>query len=372
MTIPVPFNDLDRIHSPLKQEFRDAMNAVMESGAFILGKSVSDFEEEFARYCQVDFSLGVSSGTDALLLALMALDIGPGDEVITTPFTFFATAGAIARVGATPVFADIEETTFNLAPPSVEAKITHATRAIIAVHLFGQCADMSHLEEIAARHNLALIEDAAQSVAAKDKRGKIAGSMGTIGTFSFFPAKNLGAFGDGGAVTTNNPELASKMRALRAHGAKVKYFHDAVGGNFRLDALQAAILSVKLPHLEAWTQQREESAARLRQGLKAAGLQDRVRLVEPQGGRHVYNQLVARVENRDRIQAHLKSASIGSAIYYPKSLHEQPCFAALGNKRGDFPVSEKACQEVLALPNFPGITQQEQRRVIEELALAFS
>lgn len=372
MVASVPFNDLQRIHAPLTAEFNEVWNELMKSNRFIQGPAVKDFEDEFAAYCQSAHAIGVSSGTDALLVALMALGVGPGDEVITTPFTFFATAGVIGRLGATPVFADIEPRSFNLDPKDVERKITPRTRAIVAVHLFGQMADMDALVSLANEARCPLIEDAAQSVGAETASGQRAGSVGTVGCFSFFPAKNLGCFGDGGAVTTQDPELAERISALRVHGAKQKYFHDQIGGNFRLDALQAGILRVKLAHLETWTEQRRVAAGNLSIALNESGLGEMIQTPDPGSGRHVYNQFVIRSKERDHLQHTLKEAGVGSAIYYPKALHLQPCFSHLGYREGDLPESEKACTEVLALPNFPGITAEESGRVADAVRSAFT
>ena len=368
MSLPVPFNDLSRIHQPLIQSLKEAISGVIESNAYIQGPEVSAFEGEFAAYCQTAHAIGVSSGTDALLAALMALDIGKGDEVITTPFTFFATAGVIHRLGATPVFADIEEESFNIDPEAVGKCITANTKAIIAVHLFGRMADMRRLNEIASEYSIPLIEDAAQSVGAEYEDGRRAGSIGRIGCFSFFPAKNLGGFGDGGCITTQDDVLAKRMRALRVHGAEKKYHHDMVGGNFRLDALQAAILRVKLKALEEWTEDRISLAQNMRNALAKYDETPALRLPKSPVGRHVYNQFVIRSCFRDDILADLKNERIGTAIYYPKSLHQQPCFAHLGYQPGDFPISEKACTEVLALPNFPGMKDMESQRVAEVLS----
>lgn len=369
MSFMVPFNDLSRIHAPLAEELNKAIHALVSSNHFILGPEVTAFEGEFAQYCEAKHAIGVSSGTDALLISLMALNIEPGDEVITTPFTFFATAGVISRLRAIPVFVDIEPDSFNLDPDEVESKISSKTKAIIGVHLFGQMANMDALEAISARHGVPLIEDAAQSVGAQDGRGRRAGSIGTLNCFSFFPAKNLGCFGDGGCVTTQDDALAEKLRALRVHGAKVKYYHEQVGGNFRLDALQAAVLRVKLPHLEAWTEQRIAAADRMRKALRERNLHEWLTLAPPRPGRHVYNQLVGRTKQRDRVVSGLRERQVGAMVYYPKSLHLQPCFSELGYVEGDFPHTENACKEVLALPNFPGMTHDETERVADALAI---
>jgi len=372
MAPSVPFNELKRIHDPLREELNEVWSQLLTSNRFIQGPAVQDFEKEFAETCQSGFSIGVSSGTDALLVSLMALGVGPGDEVITTPFTFFATAGVISRLGATPVFADIDPRSFNLDPEDVGRKITTKTRVILAVHLFGQMADMAGLSDLIKGSDIHLIEDAAQSVGAENSKGEKAGSLGTVGCFSFFPAKNLGCFGDGGAVTTQDEDLAKRISALRSHGAVKKYYHDQVGGNFRLDALQASILSVKLKHLDTWTEQRRVAAQNLRTGLNAIGVPNSLQCPQGGEGRHVYNQFVIRTDRRDQLQSALKQAEIGTAVYYPKPLHLQPCFASLGYGEGDLPEAEKACHEVLALPNFPGITVEESSRVVHVIEQFFA
>ena len=361
----VPFNDLNRIHSSLRSELDAAWKSVVDTGGFIQGPHVSRFEEEFASYCQSEGAVGVSSGTDALLMALMALGIGPGDEVITTPFTFFATAGVIHRLGASPVFADIDPTTFNLDPADVAPRITGKTRAIIAVHLFGQMANLSELKQLIEGKEIHLIEDAAQSVGAEDGQGNRAGSVGTLGCFSFFPAKNLGAFGDGGGITAQDPELLEQLRILRVHGAKKKYFHETVGGNFRLDAIQAAILGVKLPHLEKWTESRIENARALRERLTPLETTFPICLPKEGEGRHVYNQFVVRTPLRDRLREVCEQKGIQTAVYYPKALHQQVCFGFPSASSEVLPQAEKACKEVVALPIFPGLTEQELDRIGE-------
>jgi len=372
----VPLLDLKPQYAAIKTEIQEAINRVCDSQYFILGPEVAALEEELAAYCQTDFALGVSSGTDALLLALMALDIKPGDEVITTPYTFFATAGSIARLGAKAVFVDVEPHTFNIDPSQLEAAITPRTKAIMPVHLYGQCADMDPIMDIAVRHNLAVIEDAAQAIGAEYKNRR-AGSLGHIGCFSFFPSKNLGAFGDGGAVTTNDPDLAERMRILRVHGGKPKYYHKFVGGNFRLDALQAAVVRVKLNYLDDWTAARQRNAARYNQLLTdVAGLTRpyeagaRGQYAQRNGDapfagyRHIYNQYVLRVgSRRDELRASLKEQGIGSEIYYPVPLHLQKCFADWGGQPGDHPVSEQAAAETIALPIYPDLTDEQLQTV---------
>jgi len=359
----IPLLDLGLQHRALHSELTAAFDRVLASNTFILGPEVSAFEAEVARYLGVEHALGVSSGSDALLLALMALDIGPGDEVIVPAMSFFATAGCVARVGARPVFADIDPDTFNLDAASVATKLSAATRAIVPVHLFGQACELEALARLAARHNLPLIEDAAQALGADSPQGR-AGSVGAFGCFSFFPSKNLGALGDGGLLTTNDAALAKRTRLLRAHGAEPKYFHALIGGNFRLDALQAAFLRVKLPHLDVWGQARRTHAALYDQLFAAAGL-PRALLRPPlrsQPG-HVYNQYVVRSTRRDALLAHLRAQAIGCEVYYPLPLHLQPCFAYLGQAAGSYPQAESAAREVLALPIYPELSVEQIERV---------
>lgn len=366
----VPLLDLQAQYRPLRDALLAAITRVCDSQRFILGSEVDALERELAQALGVRHAVAVSSGTDALLSALMALAIGPGDEVITSTYSFFATAGCIARVGATPKLVDIDPTTCNLSPDAVGAAITPRTRAIIPVHLYGLCVDMDPILEIAAAANVAVIEDAAQAIGATYK-GRQAGTIGTVGCFSFFPSKNLGAFGDGGLVTTNDDCVAHEIRLLRNHGAEPKYFHKRIGGNFRLDALQAAVLRVKLPHLARWSEMRRANAARYGALLGAAGLTARVGLpIEPVGYRHIFNQYVVRVPNRDRVRAALTVAGIGTEIYYPVPFHLQECFAALGHQRGDFPEAEAAADSTLALPIYGELTPDQQAAVVSALAAA--
>jgi dTDP-4-amino-4,6-dideoxygalactose transaminase len=364
---PVPLCDVLAQYRGLQDEIDAAVLRVLRSGQAILGPEVTAFEDEAAAYCGAAHAVGCASGTDALLLALHGLDIGPGDEVIVPPFTFFATASMVVRTGATPVFADIDPLTFNIDPAQVERKITSKTRAVIPVHLFGQCCDMDPIWDLADRHNLYVIEDAAQSFGS-DYRGKRCGTLGVVGCFSFYPSKNLGALGDAGMVTTNNAAVARKLAALRVHGSEAKYFHKYLGWNARLDALQAAILRVKLPHVEGWVEARRQAAARYDQLIESAKLHGFFHrpAVRPYG-RHTFNQYVVRVAagHRDPLQKHLKADGIGCEVYYPLCLHQQECLGSLGYRAGDFPASEEAARSVLALPMFPEITETQQRRVID-------
>lgn len=363
----IPLLDLDAQNRPLFAQFEAAFKRVMESGHFILGGEVEALEKECATYLGAKHAIGVSSGTDALVVALMALGIGHGDEVITTPFSFFATAGAIARLGAVPVFVDIEPRTYNIDPSKIEAAITPRTKAILPVHLFGQSADMQPILAIAEKHGLPVIEDAAQAIGSRSRAGHV-GAMGAMGCFSFFPSKNLGAFGDAGLVTTNDDALAAKLKLLRAHGAKPKYFHAMVGGNFRIDALQAAILREKLPHLDTWTEGRQKNAALYDQLFAEAGLPKSLlaapERVEP---RHIYNQYTVRTPHRDALKKHLDAAGIGTEIYYPKCLHLQECFASLGYQDGSMPEAEAAAREVVSIPIFAELGEERARRVVASI-----
>lgn len=364
----VPLLDLTRSLPEIESELLSACQRIVKSGHYIMGQDVAALEEECAAYTQASYALGVSSGTDALILALMALDIGPGDEVICPTYSFFATSGAVWRVGATPVFVDNHSDTYNCDVEDIRAKITPRTKAIIPVHLYGQCAEMQALSELATQHSIAVIEDAAQAIGAEYKN-KRAGSLGTIGCFSFFPTKNLGAFGDAGLVTTNSPELAEKMRVLRVHGGKPKYYHSMVGGNFRIDTLQAALLRIKLRHLEKYTRQRQRNAALYTELL--AGQSDAITLPKVDAHcRHTYNQFVVRFASsidRDTVRLKLADKNIGTEVYYPVPLHEQECFAKLGHRSGDFPRAEAAAKSTLALPIFPELRPEEIEYVATEL-----
>ncbi|MBS1808072.1 MAG: DegT/DnrJ/EryC1/StrS family aminotransferase [Acidobacteria bacterium] len=356
----IPLLDVKAQHAPIRDEIQAAMNRVLDSGIFILGPEVEALEQDIAAYSQCQYGIGVSSGTDALLVALMAIGIRPGDEVITTPFSFFATAGSIARLGAKPVFVDIEADSFNLDPVKIAAAITPRTKAIMPVHLFGQMAEMDAIMEIAERHQMYVIEDAAQAIGAEYK-GRRAGSIGHFGCFSFYPSKNLGCPGDGGMVTTNDAVLAARVRSLRNHGATVKYHHEMIGGNFRLDAMQAAILRVKLKSLDHWTTARQRNASIYRQYSTDATL---TLPVELPNRRHVYNQFVIRTKDREAVINRLKANQIGYEIYYPVALHRQECFSDLGCKTGDFPFAEAAAEEVLAVPIYPELTEDQIQAVV--------
>ena len=352
----VPLLDLKAQYAAIREEVLEAVNEVCEAQYFILGPKVAQLETEVAAYCGVEAACGVSSGSDALLVCLMAADIRSGDEVITTPYTFFATAGSIWRVGAKPVFVDIEPDTFNIDVTKIEAVITGRTKAIMPVHLYGQVADMDEILAIAAKHELFVIEDAAQAIGAEYK-GRKAGSIGAAGCFSFFPSKNLGGLGDGGMVVTQDQDLAARMAQCRNHGMEPRYFHHWVGGNFRLDTLQAAGLLVKLPHLGAWSAKRRANAQRYNELL--AGVAEVVTPTVRDYNVSIYNQYCIRVPRRDELQQHLKAADIGTAIYYPLGLHQQECFTTLGYDKGDFPASEAAAAESLALPIYPELTDEQ-------------
>jgi dTDP-4-amino-4,6-dideoxygalactose transaminase len=392
-TQPVPLLDLRAQYAVIREEIREALDRVADSQWFILGPEVEALEAEVARYSECEFGIGVSSGSDALLVCLMAIDLKPGDEVITPTYSFFATAGAVARLGAVPVFVDIDPLTYNIDTSAIERAVTDKTRAIIPVHLFGQMADIDPLMEIARRHKLYVIEDAAQAIGA-EYRGRRAGSIGDFGCFSFFPSKNLGGFGDGGMVTTNDPDLADKVKLLRNHGYRPKYYNKVVGGNFRLDAIQAAVLRVKLKYLDQWTEARQRNAALYRKLFAEAELGIRpeslsslrsevntngpgsvlsemrgvVLPTEAASRRHIYNQFVIRSGQRDALMTFLKERKIGTEIYYPVPLHLQECFADLGHHASEFSASEHAANETLALPIYPELTGPMVESVVEAIA----
>jgi dTDP-4-amino-4,6-dideoxygalactose transaminase len=366
--------DLARQHGPLQDQIAAALERVCRSGAFVLGPEVVELEKNVASYCGVGHAIGCASGSDALLLALMACEVGPGDEVILPSFTFFATATAVTRLGATPVFADIDPITFNIDPAAVQSLMTPATKAILPVHLFGQCADMDALDRIAqAAGGIAVVEDAAQAIGA-ELDGRRAGSIGRIGCFSFYPTKNLGGAGDGGMLTTNDDRLADRLRLLRGHGMRPRYYHPIVGINSRLDSFQAAVLNVKMPNLDRYTEMRQANAARYAELFTAAGLANVLGLpaTVPQR-RHVWNQYVVRVPNgrRDALREFLAEEKIGSDIYYPMGLHSQECFGYLGELRAELPETDRAAAEVLALPIFPELTAEEQEVVVDRIAAFF-
>jgi dTDP-4-amino-4,6-dideoxygalactose transaminase len=375
----VPLLDLAAHHEPLQKEIMAAIEQVFKSQAFILGPEVTKLEERIASYCQTRAAIGVSSGTDALLIALMALGIGSGDEVITTPYSFFATAGAVVRLGAKPVLVDIDPRSFNIDSARIEKAVTQKTKAIIPVHLYGQSADLAPIMDIATRHRIAVIEDAAQAIGTEYKDGKRVGGIGSVGCLSFFPSKNLGALGDGGMVVTNDLELAERIRVLRVHGSKPKYYHKLIGGNFRLDSLQAAVLNVKVNYLDGWTRRRQENAQRYETLFKESGIVQKglVRLPEAvyrETGHkhyHIYNQFVLRVEKRDGLMAYLKQKGIGTEIYYPVPFHLQECFRYLGYKQGDFPESERAANETVAIPIYPELTAAQQAEVVQAIKMFY-
>lgn len=389
--IPVPLLDLKAQYAAIRDEVRAAIDRVSDSQHFILGPEVEAFEREVADYSQCEFAIGVSSGTDALLAALMAIDLKPGDQVITTPYTFFATAGSVVRLAAECVYADVDPITLNIDPAKIEEAITERTKAIIPVHLYGQVAEMDAIMEIAHHHDLFVIEDAAQAIGA-EYQGKRAGSIGHLGCFSFYPSKNLGGFGDGGMVTTNDATLADRVRVLRNHGYTQKYYNGVVGGNFRLDAIQAAVLRVKLKYLDDWTQGRQRNAAIYRElfaeaelsiqsellrdlisgsngsNSSLAGLKGVVLPVEAANRRHIYNQFVIRCGERDQLMSFLNGRNIGAEIYYPVPLHLQECFRQQLHSEGDFPFSESAARETLALPIYPELTQSMLSTVVNAIA----
>jgi dTDP-4-amino-4,6-dideoxygalactose transaminase len=369
----VPLLDLTRNPPDLMAELNEAFQRVLASGHFILGPEVEAFEKECAAYVGAKHAFGVSSGTDALLVALMALGIGPGDEVICPTYTFFATAGTIWRTGARPVFVDSEPATYNIEPDAVAAKITPRTKAIMPVHLFGQCAEMGPILDLARKKSIPIIEDAAQAIGS-EYQGRRAGTMGQIGCFSFFPSKNLGGFGDAGLVTTNDDALAEKLKILRVHGGKPKYYHSVVGGNFRIDALQAALLRPKLRRLDGWTARRQANAATYTRLFNEARVADtKLGLPVVRQSRHIYNQYILRIRGagaRDALMKQLKERGIGTEIYYPVPMHSQKCFAELGHKEGDFPVAEAAARETLAIPIFPELSDAELAHVAAQVVEA--
>ncbi len=384
-TMQVPLLDLKPQYASLKADALAAIEKVCASQGFILGPEVTKLEQDIGAYSQCKFGIGVSSGTDALLLALMALQIGPGHEVITSPYTFFATAGTIARTGARPTFCDIDPVTFNLDSTAVEtfltqecearagALVNRATggiiKALMPVHLYGQVANLPPLLDLARRYGLKVIEDAAQAIGAEDEQHRRACSLGDIGCLSFFPTKNLGAFGDAGMCVTQDAELAERMRVLRVHGGKPKYYHSLIGGNFRIDELQAAVLNVKLPHLDVWTAARQRNAAFYDSAFAKAKLVPHVRTpYAVPGGRHIYNQYVIRAHNRDPLRQHLAERSVGSEIYYPVPLHLQQCFQYLGQGAGAFPHSEAAARETVALPIYPELVPEQLQYVVDSIA----
>jgi dTDP-4-amino-4,6-dideoxygalactose transaminase len=364
--VSVPALNLKAQYQSIRDEIEPVVREVLESQMFVLGPEVARLEAEVADYCGAACGIGCASGSDALLLPLLAIDIGPGDEVITSPYTFFATAGSIWRTGAKPVFVDIEPDTYNIDPARIEAAITPRTKAIIPVHLYGQAAEMGPIQEIARRYGLTVLEDAAQAIGAA-LHGTRVGTLGDMAAFSFYPSKNLGGFGDGGMITTDDPQLARRIARLRVHGMEPKYHHHEVGFNSRLDAFQAAVLRVKLRRLDIWTSLRRDVADRYRSLFSSHGLEELVGLpIERQGNFHVYNQFVIRVPAtlRDSLRDYLTARKIGTEIYYPIPLHLQVCFAALGHKQGDFPHSEAAARETIALPIYPELTDAEQRYVV--------
>lgn len=364
----VPLLDLKAQYAQIRPEIEPVIKEVIESQYFIMGPKAKEFEENIAKYCNVKHALGVSSGTDAILLALMALNIKPGDEVITTTYSFFATAGSISRLNAIPVFVDINPETYNIDPALIEEKITKNTKAIIPVHLYGQMADMDPILKIAKKHNLKVIEDAAQAIGSEYKNGKRAGSMGDMGCFSFFPSKNLGGFGDGGLITTDDDTLFKKLMYLRNHGAHPKYYHKMIGGNFRLDALQAAVLNVKLKYLDSWTEGRQKNADYYDQGMVQQNLDKHIKIpTRLTGYRHIFNQYILQMKERDALLKYLQNNNIGCEIYYPVTFNNQECFKYLGYKKGEFPIAEKAANETLAIPIYPELTSDQKDYILDSI-----
>jgi dTDP-4-amino-4,6-dideoxygalactose transaminase len=375
----VPLLDLKAQYGTIREEIRTVLDEICDSQYFILGPHVERMEAKLAAYCRTPHAIGVSSGSDALIIALMAAGVGAGDAVITTPYTFFATAGAVARVGARPVFVDIDAATYNMNPDCLKSVVEKmaaaeraAVKAIIPVHLYGQCADMDPILEVARRHDWVVIEDAAQAIGAEYK-GRRAGSIGAFGCFSFFPSKNLGAFGDGGLVTTPNEAMDRRLRMLRMHGMEPKYYHQIIGGNFRIDALQAAVVAVKLDHLDHWTRGRQRNAALYRRLFQDAGLNGSIQLPVEVENRHIYNQFVIRVaRDRDALRDYLARQGIGTEVYYPVPLHMQSCFAYLGYNAGDFPESERAAERTLALPIYPELHPDQLGFVVDRINAFYS
>jgi dTDP-4-amino-4,6-dideoxygalactose transaminase len=372
----VPLLDLKAQFAPLREEISKKVQQIMDSQMFVLGAEVEALETEIADYVGAKYAIGCASGTDALILSLAALEVGPDDLVLTSPFSFFSSASCAYKVGARPQFADIDAETFNIDPVKLEEAITPNTRALLPVHLFGQCAEMGPILEIAERHGLAVVEDAAQTLGAACRVGEDqpmvnAGSLGVTGCYSFFPTKNLGGFGDGGMVVTSDAGVAEKLRTLRVHGGQQMYHHWTVGWNSRLDALQAAVLRIKLGHLDEWSRKRAENAEFYARALAETGLLESGRVRLPaliDSSTHIYNQFTLRVEQRDELRAHLNAAKVGCSVYYPIPLHLQECFSELGYREGDFPVAEQACKEVLSLPIFPELTEDDLSRVVEAIA----
>ena len=381
----VPLLDLKPQYNSLKKELDEAILKVAESQYFILGPEVDKMEKAFCDYLNCKRALGVSSGTDALLLALMGIGIGPGDEVIVPTYSFFATAGVVSRLNATPVFVDSDPVTFNIDPAKIEKKITKNTRAIIPVHLYGQSCDMDQIMTIAEKHNLRVIEDAAQAIGVQYKDEKFVGTIGDIGCYSFFPSKNLGGYGDGGLIVTNDEKLGEHLHILRVHGGYPKYFHKFIGGNFRLDAIQSAVINVKLPHLNAWSEKRRQNAetynkffveAGLAEGTGKINFDDNNKVLLPEAvyknsgaaNYHIFNQYIIRVENRDELRKHLSENEIGNEIYYPVPFHLQECFADLGYRKGDFPNAEFAADSSIALPIYPELTEEQLKFVVDKIS----
>jgi len=363
MDVHVPLLDLKAQYVNLRYEVLEAVSQVLDSQHCIGGPKVAELEERIAALSNCKFAVGVSSGTDAILNSLMSLDIGDGDEVITTPFTFYATVGCIARAGARPVFVDIERNTYNIDPALLESAVTEKTKAIMPVHLFGQMANMDPIMEVANRHDLVVIEDAAQSITGTYK-GRKAGSIGTVGCFSFFPSKNLGAAGDGGMVVTNNEDVYNRLRIMRNHGANPKYYHEFVGGNFRLDPIQATILLIKLPHLDAWSEARRRNAAFYDERFADTNVE--IPHISPNCV-SIYNQYLIRIARRDELVDYLREVGVGCEIYYPRPMHMQECFTSLGYREGDFPQAENAAKEVLAIPVYPELTDEMKNFVVNSV-----